>query len=133
MAKSKADEVSIALHEAVDTRDQGQRQAALCTAYEAAGRWQNRLGLSAPVEATRRSHFDRPYPVSDAERFAAALRARISDATLSELPAVGGIDQYVDSTDVLVRPDLTRRMASATIDTDRQVARTGPGLSGTRP
>jgi len=108
-----ADEIAAALHDAVDTRDPGRRQAALCTAYEAAGRWQNRLDLADQVEATRRPFLDRPYPVIDAARFAAALLNRIGDVTLTELPLIGGIDQYVDSTDVLVRPELTRKIMAA--------------------
>jgi hypothetical protein len=108
------DEIATALHDAVDTRDPGCRQEALCTAYEAAGRWQNRLDLADPVEATRRPFFDRPYPVIDAARFAAALLNRIGDVALTELPLVGGIDQYVDSTDILVRPELTRKIMAVT-------------------
>lgn len=112
-ALPEVDEIAAALRDAVDTRDPGRRQAALCTAYEAAGRRQNRLELADPVEATRRPFFDRPYPVIDAARFAAALLNRIGDEALTALPPTGGIDQYVDSTDVLVRPELTRRIMAA--------------------
>lgn len=55
--------VAAAPHDAVDARDPAQRQAAPCTAYEAAGRRQNQLRLAEPVEPTRRLFFDRPYPV----------------------------------------------------------------------
>ncbi|MEX5713445.1 hypothetical protein AB1484_35840 [Parafrankia sp. FMc6] len=89
------------------------RQAALCTAYEAAGRWQNTLGLTRPVEATRRPFFDRPYPVIDAARFAAALLDRVDDATLAALPPIGAVDQFIDSADVLVQPNLTRTFMTA--------------------
>jgi hypothetical protein len=92
--------IGAALGEAL-TGDGAGRQAALCTAYEAVGGWQNRLGLAEPVEATRRRFHDRPYPVIDAGRFAAALLARIGDPEIAGLPPVGGIDQYVDSTPVL--------------------------------
>lgn len=78
----------------------------------ATGRWQNQLGIADPVDATRRPFFDRPYPVIDAARFATALFGRIGDATLAKLPGIGGIDQYVDSTDVLVRPELTRKIVT---------------------
>ncbi len=114
--------ISTALSNAVDARDPAHRQEALCTAFEAAGRWQNRLGLASPIEATRRPYFDRPYPVIDAARFATALLERIDDTTLATLPPIGAIDQYVDSTDVLCRPDLTRTLATAV-----HRARTRPG------
>jgi hypothetical protein len=89
------------------------RQAALCAAYEAAGEWQNRLGLAPPVDATRRPFFDRPYPVIDGGRFAAALISRIEDADLAALPLIGAIDQYVDSTPALCQPRLARALMSA--------------------
>ena len=91
------------------------RQAALCTAYELAGDWQNRLGLAEPVDATRRPFFDRPYPVIDAGRFAAALLARIEDPAIAALPPVGAIDQFSDSTAVLCSPRLARALTLSTI------------------
>jgi hypothetical protein len=41
------------------------------------------------------------------------LLNRIGDVALAKLPPVGGIDQYVDSTDVLVRQELTRKIMTA--------------------
>ncbi|WP_305784047.1 DUF4037 domain-containing protein [Symbioplanes lichenis] len=156
------DPVAAALHEAVATGDPERRQAALCTAYEAAARRQNELGLAAPVDPRRRPYFDRPYPVIDAARFAEALAAAGRDtapgeeAAATEEAAAGGrkadmgraaagrttadtgeavagkeaaadheaagaggemsgaIDQFVDSTDVLSRPDTTRAILDAT-------------------
>ncbi|MEU7905516.1 DUF4037 domain-containing protein [Actinoplanes sp. NPDC049118] len=102
--------IGAALRDAVDARDPVRRQAALCDAYEAAGRWQNRLGLARPVDPARRPYHDRPYPVIDAGRFATALLERVGDAGLATLPPFGGADQYVDSTDVLGRPALTRAL-----------------------
>lgn len=96
----------------------------LCGAYEDAGRRQNTLGLSAPVDATRRPYYDRPYPVIDAGRFAAALRAAVTDPAVAALPPVGGIDQYVDSTDVLTSAPLRRAVAAAVLGT---VQATVPG------
>ncbi|MEU4221470.1 DUF4037 domain-containing protein, partial [Actinoplanes sp. NPDC026623] len=55
--------IGAALGEALDARDPARRQAALCDAYEGAGRWQNRLGIAGAVDPTRRPFHDRPYPV----------------------------------------------------------------------
>ncbi len=85
------------------------------SAFEDAGRRQNALGLCEAVDATRRPYFDRPYPVIDAGRFAAALRAAVTDAAVGGLPPVGGIDQYVDSTDVLTSAPLRRAVAAAVL------------------
>jgi hypothetical protein len=93
--------------------DAGQRQELLCDAYEAAGKWQNDLGLADPVDPGRRPFHNRPYPVIDAGRFAAALTARIQDPALTGRPLIGGVDQFVDSTDVLERPDLCHALLAA--------------------
>jgi hypothetical protein len=106
------EEIAAALQDAVEARGSDLRQSALCTAYEAAGRWQNRLRLADPVEATRRPYRGRPFPVIDASRFATALVDSIEDETVARLPLIGAIDQYVDSLDVLGRRDLTRRITA---------------------
>jgi hypothetical protein len=76
-----------------------ERQAQLCTAYELAGERQNALGLAAPVPATRRGYFDRPYQVIGADRFADALLTAITDPGLRRLPLIGIVSQVVDSVD----------------------------------
>lgn len=81
-------------------------------------RWQNALALAHAVEPMRRPFFDRPYPVIDAARFATALLDCISDANLAGMPPIGAVDQYVDSTDVLSRPDLARDIMSAVLPTE---------------
>jgi hypothetical protein len=105
--------IAAAGREALAAADAGQRQAALCEAYELAGAWQNRLGLAAPVEATRRPYFDRPYPVIGAGRFAEALLAGVRDPDVARLPPVGAVDQFVDSTPALTEPRLARALMTA--------------------
>jgi hypothetical protein len=105
--------VAGALGEALAADDPWRRQEALCAAYEAAGAWQNALGLARPVEATRRPFFDRPYPVIAAARFAEALLERVTDPTLAAAPPVGALDQVVDSVDVLCRPGPARAVSAA--------------------
>jgi hypothetical protein len=102
------DGIAAALADAMRADDGESRQSALCRAYEAVGEWQNQLRLAEPVEATRRMFFDRPFQVIGAGRFADALRARIEDPDLAALPAVGAVDQFVDSTEVLCHPRLAR-------------------------
>jgi hypothetical protein len=94
-----------ALRSAVGAGDATVRQEALCTAYEAAGRRQNQLGIAPAVDPARRPYYDRPFPVIDAARFAAALHP---------VRTPGAVDNYVDSTDVLERPDLTRALSGVT-------------------
>ncbi|MFI5907713.1 DUF4037 domain-containing protein [Dactylosporangium sp. NPDC051541] len=97
--------IGTALTRALQADDADERQAALADAYELAGAWQNRLGLTEPVDATRRPYFDRPFPVIDATRFA--------DALAPGATRTGAIDQFLDSTDVLGDPALTRGLFEA--------------------
>lgn len=87
--------------------DPARRPGVLCEAYETAGRWQNDLGLCPPVDATRRPFHDRPYQVIDAARFAAALWPRPGP--------LGAVDQYADSTDLLMNPALCQAVAAAVL------------------
>lgn len=107
--------VVAALDRAVRADAAADRQAALCEAVEAAGTWQNRLALCARVPATRRPFHDRPYAVIDAQRFADALRERITDPQVAGLPPIGAVDQFVDSTDALMRVDLCRAVTTAAL------------------
>lgn len=73
--------------------------------YEYIGRRQNVLGVSRSEDARVSPFHSRPYLVSAADRFAAACVDAIDDVWLRTLPLVGGIDQWVDSTDVLSHPE----------------------------
>jgi hypothetical protein len=106
-----------ALRLAVRADAAADRQAALCAAYEAAGAWQNRSALAAPVDTTRRTFHDRPYPVIGADRFAAALRAAVV-----ALPPLGAVDQLVDDTDVLTVPARCRAATAALLQPNRTTA-----------
>jgi hypothetical protein len=96
----------------------GDGSGTLLDAFEAAGRAQNELRLSAVVDATRRPFHDRPWQVIDGGRYAAALHDAISDPAVRRLPPVGAIDQYVDNTDLLCTPHLRRAVAAAVLGTD---------------
>ena len=97
------------LASAADDRD---RQAALAKAEEiVAGRF-NELGVCDWVDPTVRTFHRRPYMVLGADRFAEATRLAITDPAVRALPpAVGSIDQWVDSTDVLTHARRSRRAA----------------------
>lgn len=82
------------------------RQAALSAVYEYMARWYHELGLTPSLPAAVSPFYNRPYQVIWADRYADALRAAIKDEAVRALPAhLGGVDQFVDSTDVLSYPD----------------------------
>lgn len=83
------------------------REAAIVEAGVLMAKRQNALAISASVQPTPRSFYDRPFTVLDAERFAVALMKSVTDPAVLALPRnLGGMDQYLGSTDALVSRDL---------------------------
>jgi len=88
-----------------------EREAHLSAAYEYLAGRHNALGVTPPLPARVSPFYQRPFQVIHADRFAAALRDAIVDEAVRALPeGVGGIDQWVDSTDVLGNPALFRTL-----------------------
>jgi hypothetical protein len=78
---------------------------------EAVARRFNALGITPDVEEpTARPFHTRPFLVLRAERFVATSLEAVHDEWLRSLPLVGGIDQFIDSTDVLEQPDAACRL-----------------------
>lgn len=100
---------------ATDWRD---RERHLAHAYETVAGLHNQLGLTDRVDPATRAYHSRPFQVLRADRFTKALTARITDPTLRDLLPVGSVDQFLESTDVLSRPKLTRA-ASLTVRKSR--------------
>ncbi|MFJ8225334.1 hypothetical protein [Streptomyces griseus] len=84
------------------------REDRLASAYEAVAAAHIQLGLTEPVDSATRPYHSRPFQVLHAERFTAALKVSITDPVISSLPATGAIDPFIDSSDVISRPELTR-------------------------
>lgn len=79
------------------------RQAALCPIYTALAELHNRSGLADALDPEPRPFHDRPFLVSDADRFARALIAQIRDPeviAIAQNGLIGSIDQFSDSTDL---------------------------------
>ncbi|MET7322773.1 DUF4037 domain-containing protein [Streptomyces sp. NPDC005549] len=89
------------------------REHHLAHAYETVATAHNRLGLTDPVDPTTRPYHSRPFQVLHAERFTAALTARITDPAVRALPLTGTVDQFIDSTDLLSHPARTRAVTRA--------------------
>ena len=101
------------LDEALTARGWHDRQQHLVRAYQIVAVMHNELGITEPL-STQASHFHgRPFLIIETGRFADALRDQIQDERVRNLPdAVGSIDQFVDSTDILSNAAL-RRQAKA--------------------
>ncbi|MBA2277082.1 MAG: DUF4037 domain-containing protein [Chloroflexia bacterium] len=96
-----SDELTPHLDAARVARDWREREAGVVRAVHILAERHNTLGLTPPLSTEPRSYFGRPFQVLFAERFTRALMASITDPALRVLPDLGGIDQFVDSTDAL--------------------------------
>ena len=72
----------------------------------------NALAVTDPVDESVGLFHGRPFRVLGSARFVDACLERVSDSWLRELPLTGAIDQFVDSTDVLSKPDVFPRAAA---------------------
>jgi hypothetical protein len=100
---------------AVRAGDADDLQHHMAAAYEGVAARHNELGITEQIDARTRPFWNRGYPVILADRFVAAIRQEISTAPLRDLPLVGSVDQFVDSTDVLGRAELARAVAAAAL------------------
>jgi hypothetical protein len=82
------------------------REKHLSAAYEFVAAKHNSLGITEPLSARVSRFHDRPFLVINADRFADRIRGAMTSEEVRTLPEnVGGIDQFVDSTDILAYPE----------------------------
>ena len=88
-----------------------ERENALVESYQLVAQRHNELGLTDVVDPKVRQFYGRPFRVLFADRLVDALRAAIQDAELRAIDHLAGsVDAVSDSTDVLTRPRLWRRL-----------------------
>jgi hypothetical protein len=81
------------------------REEYLVQAYEIVAGMHNDLGITAPMKAKVSSFHNRPFRIIRAEDFADAIYETIQDEEVLSLSKfLGGVDQFVNSTDVLSKP-----------------------------
>jgi len=101
------------LLEVFDAQTWQDREKFLCAAYTIVTEKHNALGITAPLPTQATPFWGRPFLVSHAEKFAAALQAQIQDAEVNRIAArtlVGAVEQFSDSTDVLSSTPIMRQM-----------------------
>ncbi|MHA2368553.1 MAG: DUF4037 domain-containing protein [Candidatus Hodarchaeales archaeon] len=90
-----------------------ERQEFLTQAYEIVARMYNDLGITKPMKAKVSNFHNRPFLIIQAEEFAATIYEIIQDTEVLSLPKLlGGIDQFVNSTDVLSKPQRYPKLRS---------------------
>jgi hypothetical protein len=96
-----APELAPPLNRALTAATYADREAALVEAYELLGALHNWVTPTAHVDTSTRFFYDRPFRVLGAGRFVEACLDALHDSGLRQLPLVGSVDQFADSTDVL--------------------------------
>jgi hypothetical protein len=94
------------LRELVSATDFETREARFVEVVQHLAARHSALGVTAPVDESVGLFHARPFRVLGSARFVDACLERVTDPWLRELPLVGAIDQFVDSTDVLSKNDV---------------------------
>jgi hypothetical protein len=101
-----AEQLTPIFYQVLDAHTWQERERQMTAAYETIAEKHNQLSITKPLSTKVSPFYERPFVVIQAERFAEAIRAAItSEAVLALSPSLGGIDQFVDSTDVLSYPE----------------------------
>jgi hypothetical protein len=88
-----------------------ERQKYLSVGYEFAAEMHNSLSITEHLTAQVSQFHNRPFLVIHAENFADAIRAKITSKSVLALPEnLGGVDQFLDSTDSLKYLDRIRKI-----------------------
>jgi len=96
-----------------------ERERGLVEAVVALAKRHNELKLTRWLDPAPHPFHDRPFTISGGARFSAALLETIRDPVVRALPPnIGGIDQYIDSTDALVNGAMHRAIRKWIGDSD---------------
>jgi hypothetical protein len=93
------------LLELLATTEFEQREAVFVQVVEMLATRHNALKITPPIDERVDLFHGRPYRVLGSGRFVDACLEQVSDPWLRSLPLTGGIDQFIDSTDVLSNSD----------------------------
>lgn len=90
-----------------------EREKYLTQAYEYVAEMHNELEITKPLDPKVSQFHNRPFMIIQASLFAESIMTKIENGEVKQLPKyLGGIDQYVDSTDVLGVTNKFRRFWS---------------------
>jgi hypothetical protein len=87
-----------------------ERENNLSKAYEEVARMHNKSGITKKLSAKVSGFHDRPFKVIDAERFTNMILKEIKDRDIRRLKPIGGVDQFISSTDLLEDAELIEKL-----------------------
>ncbi len=103
----------------LNSQDWKTRESHLCEAYLLMIRQHNALGVTPTIKAEVSSYHQRPFLVSQADRFVNALLEQIDDPDVKALPPrLGSIDQISNNTNVLDEIKRCRRLQTLYDESD---------------
>jgi hypothetical protein len=106
-----ASELTPIFRRVFDSRTWRERETHLSDAYLVLMTRHNALGVTPTIEPEISYFFNRPYRVPQSARFVDSLHAAIQSEAVRKLPRdVGGIGQFVDSTDILSNMPLCQKL-----------------------
>ncbi|MBN2228160.1 MAG: DUF4037 domain-containing protein [Candidatus Thorarchaeota archaeon] len=89
------------------------RETYLVQSYEYVAEMHNKLGITRPLDTKSTYFHNRPFRIIQSDKFSEEILNVIKNEEIKKLPEyLGGIDQYVDSTDVLGYTNKYRRFWS---------------------
>lgn len=87
-----------------------EREQNLARAYEIIAEKHNALGITEILPTKAGDYYGRPYLVIGADKFAEAIRAKITDEKVSAIKLnIGGVDQFIDCAGILEKPLLLKK------------------------
>lgn len=90
-----------------------EREKYLIQAYEYVAKMHNDLEITEPLQAKATQFHNRPFMIIQADNYVEIILKEIKDDEIRKLPEhLGGIDQYVDSSDILGYTSKFRRFWS---------------------
>jgi hypothetical protein len=100
-------------NEIMDANTWQERQNHLTRSYEYVAKMHNELGITDSLTTKVSQFYNRPFMIIRADIYADAIHDEIKDDEVRQLPKyLGGINQYVDSTEVLSYTEKFRRFWS---------------------
>ena len=105
-----AERLGLVLQAALEADTWRERETHLSRAYTMVAEAHNALAVTQPLSVEVRPFYSRPYLVVDAGRIADALLTMVADERIRELPPIGAVDQWSDSTDVREQPGILARL-----------------------
>lgn len=99
------------LHDILSAEEWHERERHLSQAYRIIAEQHNLLNITEPIETAVSLYHTRPYLVIHGDLFVEAIRRQIKDAEIKKLnPAIGSVNQLLESSDVLEDPSLGRKL-----------------------